>query len=131
MEHFSDRLRFARQARQLTQAELARASGLSQGAISSYETGSRKSTTGLIQLAQALKVNPVWLIRGTGHMELDLAVENATRLQENQPQATTAAWPFTTVQPDEYWSLTHTQRHVIEEAVAAMIAVMSRENEKI
>lgn len=133
MEHFSDRLRHARKERKLSQAELARASGLSQGAISSYETGTRRTTTGLIQLAQALNVDPAWLINGTGTMEFDAKAlashTSPARLDEVQPQPITAAWPFTTVEAGEYWALSEAQRHIVEQTVAAMIIAMRAQDD--
>ncbi len=134
MEHFSDRLRYARTVRQLSQAELGRAAGLSQGAISSYETGTRKNTTGLIQLAQALQVNPAWLITGTGTMEFDADPVTdhgaATRLQDVQRVPVSVTWPFTTIKPSEYWALPEAKRRVIEHTVAALIAAMHQESDK-
>lgn len=134
MEHFSDRLRYARKKRKLSQTELARASGLSQGAISSYETGARRSTTELIQLAQALKVSPEWLITGTGSMEKGTspAVTDNSRakLQEAQPQPISVAWPFSTIKPNEYWALPETQRRVVEQTIAALISAMRQEENK-
>lgn len=132
MEHFSDRLRQIRKERKLSQAELARASGLSQGAISSYETGNRKSTTGLIELAQALKVNPVWLITGNGEKELEPLEPlpaNPVRLQERQPSPAPAAWPFTTIKAEMFWSLTEAQRHIVEQAMAALVVALSQQND--
>jgi transcriptional regulator with XRE-family HTH domain len=66
---FSDRLRYARKLRGMTQLALARAGGLSQSAIGSYESGQRQSSRALFKLASALRVNPVWLDTGRGGME--------------------------------------------------------------
>ena len=132
MEHFSDRLRHARLYRNLSQATLARASGLSQGAISSYETGTRKSTTGLIQLAQALEVDPIWLITGSGTMEsgsASLARDSVSRLHDVQQRPISVTWPFTTIKASEYWSLPEAQRRIIEQTVAAMITALHNERD--
>lgn len=118
--------------RNLSQEALARASGLSQGAISSYETGTRRSTTGLIQLAQALEVNPTWLITGSGTMESgseSKAHESASRLHDVQQRPISVTWPFTTIKASEYWSLPEAQRRVIEQTVAAMIAALHNERD--
>lgn len=135
MEHFSDRLRHVRKERGLSQAELARASGLSQGAISSYETRNRKSTTGLIELAQALNVNPVWLITGTGDKEPDAALSTHhsahKRLQERQPGPMTAGWPFESIEPAEYWALTGSRRRIVEQTIAALISALRQEDEPV
>lgn len=132
MEHFSDRLRHARTHRNLSQVALARASGLSQGAISSYETGTRKTTTGLIQLAQALEVDPIWLITGLGTMESgpeSMAHEPVSRLQDIQQQPVSVTWPFKTIKASEYWSLPEAQRRIIEQTVAAMITALHNERD--
>jgi transcriptional regulator with XRE-family HTH domain len=67
---FSDRLRFARRLRGITQKALARAGGLSQSAIASYESGQRQSSRAVFKLASALKVNPNWLDTGRGAMDV-------------------------------------------------------------
>lgn len=66
---FSDRLRHARKLRGMTQQALARAGGLSQSAIGSYESGQRQSSRALFKLAAALKVSAVWLDTGRGPMD--------------------------------------------------------------
>jgi transcriptional regulator with XRE-family HTH domain len=67
---FSDRLRYARRLRGITQKALARAGGLSQSAIASYESGQRQSSRALFKLASALKVSPNWLDTGRGAMDV-------------------------------------------------------------
>jgi transcriptional regulator with XRE-family HTH domain len=67
---FSDRLRYARRLRGITQKALARAGGLSQSAIASYESGQRQSSRAVFKLASALKVNPNWLDTGRGAMDV-------------------------------------------------------------
>src|SRR3546814_8331452 len=52
---FATRLLRARHARGLSQKALARATGLSQSAIASYENGTRKSAKGIFKLAEALQ----------------------------------------------------------------------------
>lgn len=133
MEHFSDRLRYARTLRDLSQAELARISGLSQGAISSYETRTRKGTTGIIQLAQALSVNPVWLVTGAGpmeHIDSALTQEYASELRDFERTPTSVTWPFTTIKASHYWSLPESERRIIEEAVATLVRAFNDEREK-
>lgn len=136
MKHFSDRLRYARTLRNLSQAELARASGLSQGAISSYETRARKATTGIIELAQALNVSPVWLSTGTGPMETssDTALGNAnkTELHDVQQEPVSVTWPFSTIKLSDFWSLPEHHRQTVEQTMSAMITSLlnSPDNKK-
>jgi transcriptional regulator with XRE-family HTH domain len=67
---YGGRLKHARKSRKLTQDELAAASGVKQALISRIERGDQKASTFDMDLALALKVNPVWLSRGIGGMEL-------------------------------------------------------------
>jgi len=129
---FSDRLRRIRKERGLSQAALARASGLSQGAISSYETGTRKTTTGIIELAHALDVSPVWLLTGEGPMQSHADVASASdksesRLRDVQAQPASAAWPFRHINPADYWALPENRRRIVEQTIAALISAMHDE----
>ncbi|GGX33124.1 hypothetical protein GCM10007242_45260 [Pigmentiphaga litoralis] len=65
---FRERLIQAREARGMTQEQLARASGVSQGAIGNYESGSRNSSRQVVSLASALGVRAEWLDNGKGPM---------------------------------------------------------------
>lgn len=65
---FSKRLVYARHALQLTQEQLAKASGVKQTTIGNLESGVRKSPRNLLQLASALGVSAVWLQFGKGPM---------------------------------------------------------------
>lgn len=107
---------------------------MSQGAISSYETGTRKSTTGLVQLAQALGVSPTWLITGTGPMEIDREIAPSLasdkKLQDIQQESIPATWPFKSIRPGEYWALPAAQRRIVEQTVAAMIVALRQEGDK-
>ncbi len=124
-----------RTLRNFSQSALARASGLSQGAISSYETGSRKTTTGFIELAQALQVNPLWLITGTGQMEAtpdsETTYTSVAQLRDIQQQPISVTWPFKTIKPSQYWALPEAQRRIIEQTVDAMITALHNERDSI
>ncbi len=65
-------LRTLREARGLTQAEVARKAGLTQPSISKYETGKREVTLGTaMRLAAALDITPCQLIElETDHLIL-------------------------------------------------------------
>ena len=94
---FSDRLKQARQLRGYTQQELARASGLSQSAIASYESGDRDSSRSLRKLAVALDVEIEWLELGKDPMErvpwvYDGSGSAADRHSLREPPA--VPWPF-------------------------------------
>lgn len=99
--------------RGLSQAALARASGVSQSAIASYENGTRKSTQKIFRLAQALQVDPVWLGMGTGPIE---PAPPGHPLRDAG-----GAWPFPGIPPEAYWSLSGAERSAIEDTVSAMM----------
>jgi len=61
---FAERLTFLREERQLTQAQLAAKSGLSQATIGNLETERNKGTKKILELANALHITPEWLIHG-------------------------------------------------------------------
>ncbi len=64
-----DRLKQARKARKMSQVKLSEASGLDQTTISNLETGKVLSTSKLVQIAHALRVDAHWLATGSGTME--------------------------------------------------------------
>lgn len=61
---FGERIRLAREARGMTQKELADAVGMSQPALYNTESGRNKSSTKILDLANALKVSPHWIATG-------------------------------------------------------------------
>ncbi|MDD2162541.1 XRE family transcriptional regulator [Pseudomonas sp. MIL19] len=73
---FSQRLIFRREQCGLTQAQLAKKSGLSQATIGNLETGRNKGTKKILELANALNITPEWLANGG-----DLSLANATALR--------------------------------------------------
>lgn len=80
---FAWRLKSAREAAGLTQKELAGKAGLkSQGAIGNIESGIRKGTTYIGQIAAVLKVSALWLETGEGPRDLLPSVNT----QAGQPE---------------------------------------------
>lgn len=65
-----ERLKYAREARGLTQQELADLIPMTQPSLHNTENGRNKGTTKLIELSLALNINPFWLQLGVGDMEL-------------------------------------------------------------
>ena len=114
---FGDRLRHVRTLRRLTQAELARACGLSQGAIGNYEANSRHSAKKVFRIAEVLNVNVAWLAMGTGPME----PQETPQILEDRH---IGAWPFPEIDPARLWALSAQQRQVLANALAGMIAAM-------
>lgn len=132
VNQFADRLRYARLLRGLTQAKLAKACGLSQGAIANYESKSRQSAKGIFKLAEALQVSVHWLSEGTGPMEIAPPAPN--EVSEYRPAHTVVVgrlptWPFKRVSPQAYWGLSRRDRAVIENTVATLVeALLKKES---
>lgn len=68
MSKFGERLRKARKDAGLTQTELAVKVGIKQPTLSAIETGESQGTTYLVELANALSVNPSWLAGSSNDM---------------------------------------------------------------
>lgn len=77
---FKDRLKSARKHARMTQIELAKAVGTSQGSISDLEAGRNKTSTNTVKMAQILGVNPDWLATGQGSM---LATKSSPALSDS------------------------------------------------
>jgi transcriptional regulator with XRE-family HTH domain len=60
----ANRIKESRERLKLTQAGLAKASGVSQGTIGNLESGIRKSAREILSIAAALGVSPQWLATG-------------------------------------------------------------------
>jgi len=62
---FQERLKAARIAAGFSsQAKLARAAGVSPGAVGNWEAGTREQPRDLLDLARVLRVSPEWLAKG-------------------------------------------------------------------
>ncbi len=120
---FGNRLRYARELRQLTQKELARACGLSQGAIGNYETDSRRNPKNVFRIAEALKVEPAWLAMGTGPME----IADSPRVSETLSSPANSLWPLPGVEPVRIWALSAQKREQLAQAVSHMLAMLENE----
>lgn len=68
MKKISERLKYARDLRGLTQAQLAAASGVSTGTIGNIESGLRQAKGSIPQIAEALRINYKWLSEGEGEI---------------------------------------------------------------
>lgn len=68
MQTFAERLREAREAKGLSQSELARLVDISAQAIQAIEAGRVQSSRATPKIAEALGVSAIWLSDGTGDM---------------------------------------------------------------
>lgn len=62
--NYGERLKAARKQKKLSQAELAKISGVGQGSISKIERGDQDTSAYDVELSYALDVNPLWLKNG-------------------------------------------------------------------
>ncbi|WP_444883507.1 helix-turn-helix domain-containing protein [Microbulbifer sp. PSTR4-B] len=67
-DSIQNRLKIARKAAKLSQAEVAQAAGITQPAYSQLESGRTRKGTSLIPIARALGVDAHWLTSGRGKM---------------------------------------------------------------
>ena len=77
-ETLGERLYKARKRAKLTQKELGKLAGVRQQTIASLESDEQRSTSFIVELANALQVRPEWLSAGRGPMELSAAEARAT-----------------------------------------------------
>jgi transcriptional regulator with XRE-family HTH domain len=66
VKSLGDRLKEKREELGLSQGELAKRAGVSQGTIGNLEAGIRKTARALVSIAKALGVSPEWLQTGHG-----------------------------------------------------------------
>jgi len=81
-ESIGDRVRTARKHAKLTQAQLAKKSDTSQGAISDIENGRNKESSSLYDIAKVTGVSADWLIKGQGKMLITSKVASIEDLRE-------------------------------------------------
>lgn len=66
MKNLAERLSWARAQKSLSQASLAKLSGVNQSTIGNLESGIRMSARRIANIAEALGVNALWLAEGVG-----------------------------------------------------------------
>ena len=86
MDTLGTRLRAERKRQRLTLTALAKRARVGASTLSDLESGRRRSTTKLLQLARALNVSPQWLETGRGPKEPVIPLEQtyivATSLED-------------------------------------------------
>jgi len=88
MDTLAERLTWAREQKGLTQAALAKLSGVTQSTIGNLESGLRLSARRIIDIATALDVDPIWLANGQG------TPQSAVAAPPPPPVASDVASPF-------------------------------------
>lgn len=70
MKTLAERIKFARNLKSWSQAQLASASGLSQSTVGNIEAGVRQSRGSLPELAKSLGISYEWLANGIGEISV-------------------------------------------------------------
>lgn len=70
--NLAERLKLAMEARNMSQASLAESAGISQPSVWKIVSGRTQSSKKLVEIANALKVRPEWLLNGSGEMDYQL-----------------------------------------------------------
>ena len=121
MNTLAERLRYARNLRNLTQKELAIRANVSQGAISNYENQFRYHPRNILRLATALNVNPLWLFHGTAPMEIVIAIPASAVTEALGEPDRHYTWPFRKILPADYFSLPVEKRELVEAMALTML----------
>lgn len=87
MNTLGDRIRFKMKVLGLTQAKLGERVGLSQVAIGNIINGKTKDTNKILQIANELRVNPQWLLDGSGDAN-DMGVKDSVPLMLSEKEWT-------------------------------------------
>ena len=109
-----ERLQKARLAKGLTQAQLARAIGVSMSSIAMVETGLRGQPRKLRAMAALLGVSADWLETGEGD-PYEVAVERST------------AWPLERLKESTWRSLTERQKALLEDVMMTKLRELQAE----
>ena len=121
VKSLADRLKFARELRDLTQGQLAAKAKCAQGTIGNVEAGTRKSMRNLVTVARALEVSAEWLSEGKGPapQKKALGVEEPTRPYR--------VWPFS-VDFDRYDRISPAQKALIDQSLRAAVEAWEADN---
>lgn len=79
MKTLAERLTWARENKGLTQASLAKLSGVTQSTIGNLESGARQTARKILDIASALDVDPIWLANGQGTPSAGVRVDAETK----------------------------------------------------
>lgn len=67
---FTERLNYAMKLKGFSQDKLAKKANMAQSSVWKLTSGTAKSTRKIIEIANALKVDPEWLAKGVGEMDI-------------------------------------------------------------
>lgn len=105
---FGDRVKFARKQSKLSQIELAKRIGVTQGTITHIENGRNRDTKYIMELSKALAVRAEWLYYGSGNIK-DI-------------------WPFNRISQDSYSLLSPNIKDDIEDYIDLKITKTTLKN---
>ncbi len=110
-----DRLKEAMLRKNISQADLAEAVGISAVAIGKILSGETSKSRYIIGIAAALDINPMWLQSGVG--EIDEIVQLSSKKSPQTPAYTTSYTPSLD-QDAVKWVLEFIDKHLVEEMKA-------------
>lgn len=110
MKTFQERLKEARIKKGLSQGQLAKACGVSQGTIANLESGYRKQPRSIIEIARALGVDAEWL--ATGRLT-SCTSDNLVNLQQAREEKS-FEWPLVNITEGQWNLLSPMERGAIE-----------------
>ena len=84
MSTFAERLADSRQAKGISQSELARRIGVKPQSVQALESGEARATKFIVEIANELGVRPAWLKDGRGPREPDITPAEAELLLIDQ-----------------------------------------------
>lgn len=100
------RVKWARMQRQLSQAALGKAAGVSQSTIGNIEAGIRNKPRELLSIAAALEASPAWLEAGKGTWD--------ARIQPSAAQATSPKGNHIHELTDDEWAMLTNYRRLLD-----------------
>ena len=92
MTSFGERVAQLRNQKKISQAELARKSGIPQSTIAQIETGRNKSTKKIIELAAALDTTPNYLVNGIEDLSVAPASSEVLSYKDRDLKSITGAF---------------------------------------
>lgn len=135
MNSLAYRVKLERETLGLTQPELAKKAGVSQGSISLIEAGERKQPRSLLAIAAALNVTAEWLESGKGHKHPSAAPAGGATLYEVTEErignpTPPIQWPFDTITAQEWQYLPKSRRDDVEDHIKMLISKYGRNSVK-
>ena len=116
MSTIGARVRWWREYRGLSRAQLSKAARMGLSTLSDLELDRQKGTSKLHLVAAALKLNPHYLETDKGEPEVGFS---------QPPPDEPEAWPFPDISPREFAALSRAERHYAQTKLKEVLAEMA------